>query len=156
MIRKWQSCLSERRPGNGAAPVPGRGRRGRDWAPEGLEDRVLLSGLTYTVDATTDTGAGSGTSGDLRYAITQANSNPGSTIQFGVSGTIVLGSAAAGHHRQHDDRWPGCVEPHGPGDRHHPGGWINGATVSISGLTIADGRVSQRLTGGGIYNNTAR
>ncbi len=49
---------------------------------------------TYTVNATTDSGSGSGTSGDLRYCITQANSNPGSTINFSVAAnsTITLGS----------------------------------------------------------------
>ncbi|HKI17743.1 MAG TPA: LEPR-XLL domain-containing protein, partial [Isosphaeraceae bacterium] len=41
-------------------------RRRRLWALEGLEDRVLLSGnpTIYTVDLTSDTGAGSGSSGD--------------------------------------------------------------------------------------------
>src|SRR5580698_3103788 len=89
MIRNWQSSLSESRPRERRRAGA---RRGRVWAPEGLEERVLLSGLTYTVDQTTDTGAGSGTSGDLRYTITQANANPGSTIVFAVSGTIALGS----------------------------------------------------------------
>jgi len=37
---------------------------------------------TYTVNALTDTGTGTGTSGDLRYAVAQANLNPGSTIIF--------------------------------------------------------------------------
>jgi len=37
---------------------------------------------TYTVNATTDSGIGSGATGDLRYAVTQANANPGSTIIF--------------------------------------------------------------------------
>ena len=31
-----------------------------------LEDRRLMSGSTYTVDALTDTGSGSGLTGDLR------------------------------------------------------------------------------------------
>ncbi|MFI5455455.1 MAG: choice-of-anchor Q domain-containing protein [Isosphaerales bacterium] len=58
----------------------------RNWAPEGLEDRVLLASPTaYTVDLTSDTGAGSGTTGDIAYVITQANANTdpaGSLIQF--------------------------------------------------------------------------
>jgi hypothetical protein len=58
---------------------------------EGLEERQLLSGATiYTVNVATDNapdsgGAGSGTMGDLRYVINQANANPnaaGSLIEF--------------------------------------------------------------------------
>ncbi|MBS1795541.1 MAG: CSLREA domain-containing protein [Acidobacteria bacterium] len=46
-----------------------------------------------TVDALTDTGAGSGTTGDLRYCITQTNAAPGAdTIGFTVSGTVLLDS----------------------------------------------------------------
>ena len=107
--------ISERRPRE-RRRADGRsgGRRGRAWVPEGLEERVLLTGLTYTVDQTTDTGAGSGTSGDLRYAITQANANPGSTIQFARLGHDRARVCAAGRDRRHDNRRPGCVEPHGP------------------------------------------
>jgi hypothetical protein len=47
-------------------------------------------GTVYTVTSLADNGAGTGTSGDLRYAITQANAKPGSTIVFGVTGTISL------------------------------------------------------------------
>ncbi len=58
----------------------------RLWALEGLEDRVLLSGTTiFTVDLTSANGTGSGTTGDLRYCVSQANANPntaGSEIQF--------------------------------------------------------------------------
>jgi MBG domain (YGX type)/Bacterial Ig-like domain (group 3) len=71
-------------------------RRSRLWALEGLEGRVLLSGnpTYYTVNLTSDTGACSGTdaypttgtpSGDLLWAITQANANTnpaGSVIEF--------------------------------------------------------------------------
>jgi hypothetical protein len=56
-----------------------------------LEDRLLLSGPTVdTVDTATDSGptaagSGSGTTGDLRYVIGQANADPnlaGSAITF--------------------------------------------------------------------------
>ncbi len=52
-----------------------------------LEDRTLLS--TYTVNALTDTGTGSGLSGDLRYCLTNATSGS-DTITFaqGLTGTI--------------------------------------------------------------------
>src|SRR5580698_8537784 len=69
-------------------------RRERLFTPEGLEGRVLLSGnpTNYTVNLTSDTGTSSGTdantgdpSGDLLWAITQANANTnpaGSVIDF--------------------------------------------------------------------------
>jgi autotransporter-associated beta strand protein len=50
---------------------------------------------TFTVTSTADTGSGSGTSGDLRYCIENANLFPGSTIQFDPSlagDTITLAS----------------------------------------------------------------
>src|SRR5579859_4895002 len=46
---------------------------------EALEARVVPS--TFTVNALTDTGAGSGNSGDLLYCINQANTS-GGTINF--------------------------------------------------------------------------
>ncbi len=75
-------------------------RRRRLWALESLEPRVLLAATIYTVNATTDTGAGSGTTGDLLFCITQANNDPntdGSEIQFdptvfGTPQTITLSS----------------------------------------------------------------
>ena len=57
---------------------------------------ISATAATYTVNSTADTGTGSGTSGDLHYAITQANANPGSTITFSVTGTITLTSALPG------------------------------------------------------------
>jgi hypothetical protein len=65
-------------------------RRRQLWTPEGLEPRVLLSAnpTYYTVNLTSDTGASSGTgdpSGDLLWAITQANANTnpaGTVIDF--------------------------------------------------------------------------
>ena len=59
---------------------------------EALEDRTLLS--TFTVNSLGDAGAGTGTSGDLRYVITQADQTAGdNTIDFSVTGTITLNSA---------------------------------------------------------------
>jgi hypothetical protein len=49
-----------------------------------LEDRIAPA--TFTVTTNGDTGVGSGTSGDLRYCITQANVTPGpNTLQFSNS-----------------------------------------------------------------------
>ena len=51
---------------------------------------ALLTGHTYTVNTLHDSGAptGAGLKGDLRYAITMANADPGSRIIFAVTGTI--------------------------------------------------------------------
>ena len=48
----------------------------------------------FNVDRLTDTGAGAGLAGDLRYCITQVNANGGATdtITFGVTGTVNLAS----------------------------------------------------------------
>ena len=69
----------------------GPARRVRAYRPrlEVLESRTLLS--TYLVDHLADDLVGSGTSGSLRYAITQAVN--GDAINFGVTGTINLTSA---------------------------------------------------------------
>ena len=95
-----------------------RNRRRRLWL-EGTESRVLLSGnpTYYTVNLTSDCGASSGTdayptagtpSGDLLWAVTQANANTnaaGSVIDFDptvfatlqtitLSSTLVLSESA--------------------------------------------------------------
>jgi hypothetical protein len=58
----------------------------RRFAPEQLEDRKLLSNQSvFTVDLTSDTGAGSGDAGDIAYVVGLANQNPnhaGSLIEF--------------------------------------------------------------------------
>src|SRR5262245_33019214 len=56
------------------------------------EDRTLLA--TCHVTRLSDTGAGQGLRGDLRYCINYANGNPGpDTIDFKVTGTINLTQA---------------------------------------------------------------
>ena len=86
-------CALQKRPP--AARAGSRLRHSRHpWILEGLEGRLLLSGnpTLYTVNLLSDTGASSGTdattgnpSGDLLWAVTQANANTnpaGSVIQF--------------------------------------------------------------------------
>ncbi|HNG92522.1 MAG TPA: FG-GAP-like repeat-containing protein, partial [Acidobacteriota bacterium] len=78
---------------------------------DGLQDLVVVTRNTarpgviftqplvvYTVNSTTDTGTGVGTSGDLRYCITQANLSAGAdSINFAIPGsgvqTITLASS---------------------------------------------------------------
>jgi hypothetical protein len=63
---------------------------------EALEDRTVPSANTYLVNLAGDAGTGSGTAGDIRYCINQADrlANAGSTITFDTkslgSSTITL------------------------------------------------------------------
>jgi len=130
------------------------------WVLEGLEDRVLLSPTLYTVNAITDTGAGSDTAGDLRYVINQANANPntdGSLIQFdqtvfNTPQKVTLSSPLI------------LSETNGPEAIDGPGAnlvtisgnnavevfYVNsGVTANLSGLTISNGLATY---GGGIEN----
>jgi parallel beta-helix repeat protein len=108
---------------------------------EALEDRTLLS--NYTVNALTDTGAGSGLAGDLRYCITHATSG-NDTITFGVTGTIQLESALPALNASVTIQGPGAsqltVEPD-PNSRPFFDIFTVGsaANVQITGLTIAHG-----------------
>jgi hypothetical protein len=123
---------------------------------EVLEARHLLS--TYVVDRLTDTGAGSGLAGDLRYCINQAAD--GDAITFGVTGTINLtGSLYLGHNISIEGPGADLLTASGRGY----GGFfrvftvLQGATVSISGLTITNGYAplggsDDAYLGGGIAN----
>jgi hypothetical protein len=125
---------------------------------EVLEARHLLS--TYVVDRLTDTGAGSGLAGDLRYCIGQAAD--GDAITFGVTGTINLtGGLYLFHNISIEGPGADLLTVSGPGYFSYPHNFrvftVYG-TVSISGLTITngyapnvDGEVDANL-GGGIAN----
>src|SRR3954471_5623938 len=71
----------------GRRSASNRARRGGNRLRlEQLERRELLA--TYTVNATTDTGSGSGLAGDLRYCITKVNlDNTANVIDFAIGGT---------------------------------------------------------------------
>ncbi len=131
---------------------------------EALEDRTLLSNI-YTVNQLGDAGTGSGLSGDIRYCINQANLNPGSTIQFSTTGTILLSNGELPIKVDMTIQGPGT----GPKSLQI---WGNGgggasrvfditssaATVTISNLTIANGNAEVANTpvpgnqGGDIFN----
>ena len=77
----------DRRTGRGRRARPTHRSHRRRLALEPLESRALLSLTTWTVNSLGDTGTGSGTSGDLRYVITQADKTTGdNTINFSVTG----------------------------------------------------------------------
>ncbi len=101
---------------------------------------------TFVVNACTDTGAGSGNSGDLLYAVTQANANPGSTITFDPSlsctdSTITLSSTL-------DITSNVTITGPGASALAVSGGGTDGVfeieagPTTISGLTITDGYTS--------------
>ena len=118
-----------------------------------LEDRTVPT--VFTVNALADTGIGSGTTGDLRYCITQSNLNagPNSIDATGVSGTITLTSALPSITQGVTITGPG------PGDltvdANFVGRVFNISTTStfeMDDLTITDG--STGSPGGGIYGTS--
>src|SRR5579885_459954 len=133
-----------------------RRRRRRGWGVEALEGRALLS--IYLVDNTGDAGVGTGSLGDLRYAITQADRDTGdSTIVFapnlyGQTIALATGTLAI-------DKPSGTLTIRGPGAA---GLAVSGgglaqvfyiapdSRVTIAGLTITGGLGTQ---GGGISND---
>src|SRR5271165_868673 len=93
-IHRSTTTWLARRTGRGSAARPPHYSQRRRLTLEPLEVRALLSLTTWTVNSLGDTGTGSGTSGDLRYVITQADQTPGdNTVNFAVTGTITLNSA---------------------------------------------------------------
>lgn len=120
-----------------------------------------LTGATYTVNTLHDSGSptGSGLSGDLRYAITMADANPGSRIIFAVTGTIHLASNLPDLSADVTLDGPGTADLTVDGSEASDEGSIldgvfnvdNGVTASISGLTITGGH--EGLYGGGVANS---
>jgi hypothetical protein len=112
-----------------------------------LENRTLLSDCT--VSLLTD----AGNKGDLHYCIAQAGD--GDTISFMVAGTINLSGALPDLTHSINIARPGTDQLT---VRRNKGGTYriftvtSGTTVSISGLTIADGRVGALFPGAGISN----
>lgn len=79
----------------GITPQSRTGKLIKKIAPKAFKATVAPAApfVTYTVNSLADTNTGSGTSGTLRYCITQANaSGVVDTINFSVTGTITLAS----------------------------------------------------------------
>ncbi|MGI8858490.1 MAG: putative Ig domain-containing protein [Thermomicrobiales bacterium] len=115
-------------------------------------ERVAAAG--YTVNALTDTGTGSGTTGDLRYAINQVNAGAGTgdTITITATGTIPLGSALPALAKPVAITGPGAATLTVDGNHMVQVFLVNsGVTASITNLTIANGNAAGG--GGGIQNN---
>lgn len=115
-----------------------------------LNAHALISS-TYVVNRLTDNnptggGQGSGFYGDLRYALTHAQS--GDTINFSVSGTINLSGALPTLNRNLSINGPGANRLTVDGAGGSVFAVVNNATVVISGLTITGGIGN----GGGVFN----
>src|SRR6185312_6142069 len=113
---------------------------------------------TYTVNIATDSasttgGSGSGDTGDLRYALTQAETsgNSGSTINITATGTITLAAALPAITQDTTITGPGANQLTISGANAYQVFSITGGTVAISGVTIANGKSTSG--GGGITNS---
>jgi hypothetical protein len=115
----------------------------------------LVNYGTYTVNSLGDTGQGSGFTGDLRYCLTQAGD--GAIIRIGVQGVINLTSALPD--LTHDIRieGPGQNVLTLDGGRGYRLFTVDkGATVEISGLSLANGNNNNPVAdddGGAIRND---
>jgi predicted outer membrane repeat protein len=121
--------------------VPNRKRRGRLWL-EPLEARFLPSTVTNLSD---------GDPGSLRDAI--ATTPAGGTVDFqpGLTGTITLTTGELDVNQDLTIEGPGASVITVSGNNASRVFNIGKFTVAISGLTIADGTVTD-LNGGGLYN----
>ena len=145
----------------------------RRWALERLEDRVLLSNQSvFTVDSTTDTGAGSGSSGDIAYVIGLVNQNPnpaGSFIQFSPTVFDTPQTISVGQINLTETAGPVIIKGPGSGNLTLNGANIvasgvgvvqigKGVTASLAGMTISGGDFGVDVgrsvaAGGGIANH---
>src|SRR5262249_29447955 len=91
-MHRFSADRRARRAGRALATGGNSRRARRRLTLDSREDRTILS--RFTVNSLGDTGTGTGTSGELRFCITQANQTTGdNTINFAVSGGISLESA---------------------------------------------------------------
>jgi len=121
-----------------------------------LEQRTTPA--TFTVNSLADAGVGTGTTGDLRYCINQANdelSFPGlDTITFAVTGTITLTSGELAVTAPLVVNGPGADKLTVSGNkasRHFNvfDGDVTVLSLSLSGLTLTDGFASGASAPGG-------
>ncbi|MGA7497522.1 MAG: dockerin type I repeat-containing protein [Isosphaeraceae bacterium] len=128
-IHRSTTTWLARRTGRGSRARPPHRSHRRRLTLEPLEGRALLSLTTWTVNSLGDTGTGTGTSGDLRYVITQADQTQGdNTINFAVTGQITLNSALPDL-----SNTTGLMDIEGPG--------ASSLTVARSSAAAADFRI---------------
>ena len=119
-----------------------------------------VAAASYTVNVTTDSGTGVGTTGDLRYAITHVNTStdPANTITITATGAITLASALPAITKNVAIAGPGAAMLTVDGNHAVRVFAVNsGVTASISNLTIANGKGStgSGQEGGGLRNSGA-
>jgi hypothetical protein len=153
MLRQWLKQWTARHHGPGKLVATR--RRPTRFRPglEVLEDRAVPAVLTVNTLVDRDDGIDDGNV-SLRQAITQANSTPDDdTIQFSVTGTINLAGELPNLSSNLDITGPGAAQLT---VRRDTGGdyriffVTDGATVSLSGLTVSNG--NNNGLGGGIFN----
>ena len=119
-------------------------------APSSGSGELTVNTLTtYMVDSLADQGAGSGLVGDLRYAISQANANPGSDIAFAVTGTIQLLTPLPNLTADVTINGPGATLLIVSGATTSVLTFDSGVTANLSGLTLSGGSAE-----GGIISGT--
>lgn len=149
-------------PDPASAPSRGAGKRSRQGdrhrlrpAVLYLEERRLLA--TFTVNSTGDSGTGSGTSGDLRYCINQANANnQANSIVFdsSVFGTAKTIALTGGQLELSDTAGTQTITGPAAGVTISGGGTSRvfqidtNVSVGITGLTITQGNVGSGSGGG--------
>jgi hypothetical protein len=149
------------RAGRGSGARASRRRRCRGWGVEVLEVRALLS--TYLVIGTGDAGVGVGFTGDLRYAIEQADRETGdSTIVFAptLSGkTIALNTGPLAINKPSGTltiRGPGAGElTISGGQQTQVFNVAPSSRATISGLTITATPTSAAEAGGSPMGSSA-
>jgi len=140
--RSTTTWLARRTGRNSHARPPHRSHR-RRFTLEPLECRALLSLTTWTVNSLGDAGTGTGTSGDLRYVITQADQTQGdNTINFSVTGTITLNSALPDL-----SNTTGLMDIEGPGASSLTVARSSAAGTPDFGIFTVEANVNARLLG---------
>lgn len=107
---------------------------------------------TITVNTITDESDGSCSDGDCSLRDAIAVATPGDTIAFGVTGTIALtlGQITIGKNLTIEGPGASSLTISGNNSSRVFNIWMSGVNVTISGVTIANGKAG--TNGGGIFN----
>ena len=123
-----------------------------------VESPSQATGNVYTVTSLVDVGTGTGPYGDLRYAITQADNNPGSMIDFNITGNFIrtceLPCPISGADVTIAGPGPSLLTVQGGGTASNFSVFAvtEQQTATISGLTITGGHSAAKGNGGGVYD----
>ncbi len=156
-LKVWRNRLSR-----SSRMATARPKVDRRWLCEALEERVALSGLTIVVTSLQDGSNPAGTT-SLRQAITQADLNPESIINFDAglfsSGpeSITLGSALPTVTANMTINGPGSgvltIDGGGSSSDFTVLTVATNTTAMVSGLTISQANVNSKTAGAAIDNS---